>query len=448
MSTASFGQTSASSGGAGGGLTDAELRATPVPVTDTAQDTLIGAVNETAPATDTASSGTNGRLQRIAQRLTSLIALLPASLGQKTSAASLAVTLASDQSALAITAASLPLPTGAAKDSTLTDSTQRIGGTVSVSAASLPLPTGAATETTLAAASTKLTDGTQVAQLAADNVTTGTITASAQTVVAAVAAGVQGVGLAYYGTYATGATLTWEASADGGTTYTAFVMQAATSLTGPVTLIAAVSNSQAFNEGALPVGATHVRVRCSAWAAPTGTINIRLVQTAAPRVQSPNTISTVSAISSLSPGVLSGNLGKAEDGPSTGGDTGVFVLGVRNDAQATSTNTDGDYIQQSHDARGAVRVNPAAFTFSNLSTANTFVVKSGAGELHSITVNALGTVSSAVVVYDNTSATGTKIATINTLSVLGTLTFDVAFATGLTIVSTGTVAPDLTVSYR
>ena len=43
--------------------------------------TVIGAVTETAPATDTASSGLNGRLQRIAQRLTSLIALLPAALG-------------------------------------------------------------------------------------------------------------------------------------------------------------------------------------------------------------------------------------------------------------------------------------------------------------------------------------------------------------------------------
>lgn len=31
---------------------------------------LLGAVNETAPASDTASSGINGRLQRIAQRLT------------------------------------------------------------------------------------------------------------------------------------------------------------------------------------------------------------------------------------------------------------------------------------------------------------------------------------------------------------------------------------------
>ncbi|AZV21488.1 hypothetical protein [Mesorhizobium sp. M7A.F.Ce.TU.012.03.2.1] len=56
----------------------------------------LGALTETAPATDTASSGLNGRLQRIAQRLTSLIALLPASLGAKTGAASLSVVPASD----------------------------------------------------------------------------------------------------------------------------------------------------------------------------------------------------------------------------------------------------------------------------------------------------------------------------------------------------------------
>lgn len=39
--------------------------------------TLIGAVNETAPATDAAAAGMNGRLQRIAQRLTSLIGGAP-----------------------------------------------------------------------------------------------------------------------------------------------------------------------------------------------------------------------------------------------------------------------------------------------------------------------------------------------------------------------------------
>lgn len=46
----------------------------------TAGNVLLGAVNETAPASDTASSGLNGRLQRIAQRITSLIALVPAAL--------------------------------------------------------------------------------------------------------------------------------------------------------------------------------------------------------------------------------------------------------------------------------------------------------------------------------------------------------------------------------
>ncbi len=67
----------------------------------------IGSLTETAPATDTASSGLNGRMQRLAQRLTSLIALLPASLGTKAPGTSLSVqsagleyeTVAADQTA-------------------------------------------------------------------------------------------------------------------------------------------------------------------------------------------------------------------------------------------------------------------------------------------------------------------------------------------------------------
>lgn len=51
-----------------------------LPVTLATDSTIIGTVTETAPASDTASSGLNGRLQRIAQRLTSLIGLLPTSL--------------------------------------------------------------------------------------------------------------------------------------------------------------------------------------------------------------------------------------------------------------------------------------------------------------------------------------------------------------------------------
>lgn len=46
----------------------------------TAEAALIGATTETAPVSDTALSGLNGRLQRIAQRLSSLILLLPTAL--------------------------------------------------------------------------------------------------------------------------------------------------------------------------------------------------------------------------------------------------------------------------------------------------------------------------------------------------------------------------------
>lgn len=49
-------------------------------LSETDFDTKIGSLTEAAPGTDTDSSGLNGRLQRIAQRITSLIALLPIAL--------------------------------------------------------------------------------------------------------------------------------------------------------------------------------------------------------------------------------------------------------------------------------------------------------------------------------------------------------------------------------
>lgn len=60
------------------------------------QNTITGSVTEVPPVSDTSPSGLNGRLQRIAQRLSSLISLLPVSLGQKTKSNSLAVVLSAD----------------------------------------------------------------------------------------------------------------------------------------------------------------------------------------------------------------------------------------------------------------------------------------------------------------------------------------------------------------
>lgn len=72
--------------------------------TQLANGVLIGPVNETAPVNDTANSGLNGRLQRVAQRLTTMIGLLPAALGQGTMAQGLRVVLPSDQTAIPVTA--------------------------------------------------------------------------------------------------------------------------------------------------------------------------------------------------------------------------------------------------------------------------------------------------------------------------------------------------------
>lgn len=86
-----------------------------------------------------------------------------------------------------------------------------------------------------------------------------------------------------------------------------------------------------------------------------------------------------------------------------------------------------------------------AYAYANISTNTTTTVKSGTGVLHAITINT--TAAATITIYDSLTATGTKIGTIAASPVIGsTLRFDVAFATGLTIVTAG--ASDLTVSYR
>ena len=84
------GQILSGGGGGGGGGGDASA------ANQTITNTRLGDLTSTAPADDTSSANINGRLQRIAQRITSLIALLPSSLGAKTAALSFPVTLSTD----------------------------------------------------------------------------------------------------------------------------------------------------------------------------------------------------------------------------------------------------------------------------------------------------------------------------------------------------------------
>lgn len=107
-------------------------------VTVATDDTVLGSLTETAPATDTASSGLNGRLQRIAQRLSSLITALgsPFQAGGALGAGSALIgKVGIDQTTPGTTnAVSAVLTTGAA-----------VIGHVIVDSGAITLPTGAST---------------------------------------------------------------------------------------------------------------------------------------------------------------------------------------------------------------------------------------------------------------------------------------------------------------
>lgn len=86
--------------------------------------------------------------------------------------------------------------------------------------------------------------------------------------------------------------------------------------------------------------------------------------------------------------------------------------------------------------------------YSNITSAATNVVKSGPGTLVAIIVNK-PVAATTITIYDNTAASGTKIATItNPSSLLAgqyVLPYMCYFSTGLTVVTSG--ADDVTVLY-
>lgn len=102
--------------------------------------------------------------------------------------------------------------------------------------------------------------------------------------------------------------------------------------------------------------------------------------------------------------------------------------------------TTGAYVVEQASAIGG-------YSFSNLKANATTTVKSGAGKLHSISINTKG-ITNTVTVYDNTAGSGTTIATIDSTLGQASFMFDLAFATGLTIVIAGGTAADITVTYK
>ncbi len=83
---------------------------------------------------------------------------------------------------------------------------------------------------------------------------------------------------------------------------------------------------------------------------------------------------------------------------------------------------------------------------TNITTATTTLVKSGAGVFASLNINTGGAASVATV-YDSLTGSGTKLGTFSTAT-QGVLPINLAFSTGLTVVTaTGTPA-DITIAFR
>jgi len=87
-------------------------------------------------------------------------------------------------------------------------------------------------------------------------------------------------------------------------------------------------------------------------------------------------------------------------------------------------------------------------SFSNINTNTTTTVKSGAGVLKRIVVNKVGALSNTCTIYDNTTATGTIIGTIDPVHTQMVFEYDLAFSIGLTIVTANGTAADITVIYK
>lgn len=109
------------------------------------------------------------------------------------------------------------------------------------------------------------------------------------------------------------------------------------------------------------------------------------------------TLTTLTGTTTLTPGTGATNLGKAEDAAHTTGDTGVLILGVRNDnAATTTTNANADYNQISTDGTGTV--------FVRQSPSNTPTLANVAGSVTTVTLLAANAARRTAIFYNDSAS--------------------------------------------
>lgn len=92
-----------------------------------------------------------------------------------------------------------------------------------------------------------------------------------------------------------------------------------------------------------------------------------------------------------------------------------------------------------------------SYSFLNIAAGQaTTTVKSGAGNLHSLVLNSAATATNTTTIYDNTAASGTVIAipAVTTATIPVSLIFDIAFATGLTVITATANGGNMTFCFR
>jgi len=138
---------------------------------------------------------------------------------------------------------------------------------------------------------------------------------------------------------------------------------------------------------------------------------------------------------------------RAEDTAVATGQALMLSGAVNVTGQTVFNSTEGDATPIGVTGYGALYSNIGAF--NNIISATTTVVKSGAGVFHRLCFNKK-VATGVVTIYDNTSAAGTKIATITEPATLldsqQCLEYDLRFGTGLTVVTSA--ADDITVVYN
>ena len=172
-----------------------------------------------------------------------------------------------------------------------------------------------------------------------------------------------------------------------------------------------------------------------------------------------NNIGDVDVLSVV-PGTGATNLGKAEDAAHSSGDTGVYVLAVRDDAPAAHSGTDGDYESLHVSAEGGLWATPTPSAQGGLSIFRSIdldeteeEVKATAGQVYAVWVTNTATTTRWLKFYNATAAnvtvgTTTPVITIgipgNTSDDIsgnfGTAGMGLAFGTAITVAATTGVA--------